>query len=287
MSNRLALCLVLFSLSTAFAADAPTAGKTGDFTVNFTQRSPLTNLKELSTRFAQKNLSPDYDLSSQQFLVHVPANYDPDKPMGLIVLINYKSTPLLPRPVLPIFDERNLAFISESDVSPEWWVKCGQAIDAAYNMQQLYKIDPTRIYIFSFTNQQDCGVRLATCYPDVFSGTFLSQEDDIWKPVPAGNGKFYTPTIPHPPAKQLAVARRHPMVLATLDDKNYPELAQGGRQVEKVLKGDGFRYFKLIQYTIADFHYPNYTTPWLIDTLTFLDANAPKPPATKPTTQPQ
>jgi hypothetical protein len=277
--------LMLFPAA-ALADDAPTPGKTGDFTLKFTQRSPLTNLKELTTRFAQKNLTPDYDLSSQEFLVHVPARYDADKPMGLIVLINYKSSQQFPQTAIPIFDEKNLAFISESDIGHDWWIKCGQAIDAAYNMQQLYKIDPTRIYIFSFTNEQGCGLRLATCFADVFSGAFLSQENQIWKPIPAANGAFYPPSIPHPPAKQLAIARKHPMVLASLTDKDFPQLADQGRRVEKALKADGFRSFKLVQYTIADFHYPNYTTPWLIDALTYLDTNAAKPPASKPTSQP-
>src|SRR5450432_2320939 len=155
MPYRITIALLL-CCCTVFA-DEPTAGKTGDFTVNFSQRSPLSNLKELDTRFTQKNLGPDYDLSTEQFIVHVPAQYDPEKPPGLLVLINYKETHGPPTPVLPLLDEKNLIFIAEQTSQEAWWIRCGKALDAVYNMQQLYKVDPQRTYIFSFTNEDECG----------------------------------------------------------------------------------------------------------------------------------
>src|SRR5450432_499529 len=145
-------CILILSFSTTiFAADdVLTPGKTGDFkTVHFTERSPHSSVKELATRFAQKTLAPDYDLSKEEFLVHVPANYDPQKPLGLIVLINYKDTAGLLTPVLPLLDEKNLALIAAKTSHEDWWIRCGKALDEVHNMQQLYKIDPVRTYIFS------------------------------------------------------------------------------------------------------------------------------------------
>jgi hypothetical protein len=276
---QLVFVLILSTCAFAFADDQPTPGKTGDFKVHFTQRNPLSSVKELSTRLIQKTLALDYDLSAEEFNVHVPANYDPQKPMGLIVLINYKDTGVLPTPVLPLMDERNIAFISEKTSHEPWWIRCGKALDEVYNMQQLYKIDPTRTYIFSFTNNDDCGLRLITSYSDVFGGALLCQEEDIWVPLRAANGGTYSGNIPHPPNKYLAAAKNLPIELVSqTPDHEHFQLAG------KAFKAEGFRKFKPAAINVEDYHYPNYKVPWLTEVLTFLDDNAAKPKA--PTTKP-
>ena len=92
---------VLLDVSVAIA-DEPAEGKTGTYTATFTQRSPLSNPRELAIRLGQKKLEPDYDLTKTEFIVHVPPNYDPAKPIGLIVLLNYKQVGDAPTPVLPV-----------------------------------------------------------------------------------------------------------------------------------------------------------------------------------------
>src|SRR5690242_7010088 len=92
MGIRIALGIVMLSLvAPAFAADAPAPGKTGVYSAAFA-RSAATNLKELAVRLGVKKLDDDYDPSKLECIVCVPDSYAPDKPMGLVVLLNYKGT---------------------------------------------------------------------------------------------------------------------------------------------------------------------------------------------------
>src|SRR4051794_27648631 len=86
------------ALSIGTSADAP---KTGDFETTFTQRSPLSEKKELLNRLAHKN-ADDYDLASLPFLVYVPTDYDAANAYGVIAWINHKDVSETPPKWKPV-----------------------------------------------------------------------------------------------------------------------------------------------------------------------------------------
>jgi len=267
------------------AADAPVAGKTGTYSVTFTERSPLTTPKERAVRMGQKPPPADYDLAKSEFLVVVPDSYDPAKPMGLMVLNNYKDTVDPPMPVLDLLAQQNMAFITLKKKDTPWDEKCGATVDSVHNMQQLYKIDPTRVYLFAFDDQQD-GPRLMVGYPDVFAATYICEFFRLWKDIPTGNNRHISASIAVPSAKYLGLAKAQPVVLSTYEDS---DIAKGAL---KGYRAEGFKNVIYLNVTHDDVHYPNYTKPWLEKVLAYFDEKRVKPkaavtkPATKATTRP-
>ena len=277
MAIKAILFVSLVVAGQSLGADAPTAGKTGVFTVSFTERSPLTAQKELIARLGQKKFEGEYDLSKQECIVVVPDAYDPAKPMGLVVLLNYKGSNDPPTPALPVFADHNLALVIPKDDGQPWWAKCALAVDIVHNMQQLYKIDPQRIYLFAF-DLEWAGLRAAIAWSDVFTGEFVQGLMAYWKPLRSKNGGRYNGELPPPPARQLGLAKAHPLVLCWTNEGEYQSLLM------KAFPADGFKSVKTLHVTVEDIHYPNYTSGWVEETLKFLDNNQPKPkrPATKP-----
>jgi hypothetical protein len=192
--------------------------------------------------------------------------------MGLIVLLNYKATGDAPKPVLPVLAEKNIGLAAIKPYDLPGWVKCGLALDAVHNLRAKYKIDPARTYLYAF-DMDYAGEQLAMGCPDVFNGAFVGEFIDFWRPVRASNGGFYPNKLAQPPAKQLALARTHPLLLHTY------EISEHSALIEKAFRADGFKFVKLDQMTHEDNHYPNYAVPWFTRTVEYLDEHATKPKA--------
>jgi hypothetical protein len=263
-----------FAQAVAYWTKALPETKTGPYETTFTARSPLSEMKPLAARLQYQGELTDYDLSSETFYVYVPEKYQPKKPMGLLVLSNYKPTEGLPEPVLPQLAEANMALIVAKDLPEQWWQRAGWLLDAVYNMQQQYKIDPRRIYIFGGHEWQvgagespNVAERLGLNYPEVFSGTF-SWGVYAFMPVPASNGNIWDAKsdIPPPGAKSLSAAKKRPLILSD---------GRAGEFVEdaaKAFRGAGFAHAKFVMVTTDQMHYPNYTTDWLPGVLQYMDA---------------
>jgi hypothetical protein len=252
--------------------------KTGGFETTFTERSPLSDIKSHAKRL--KLLNPgdkidalqDYDLSKEGWWVYVPEKYDPAKPMGLIVLALYKHADSLPPAILPQLDDANMALIVPKEYLDTWWKRAGLMLDAAYNMQKLYKIDPKRVYIFGSNDWADAdgkmyavGLRMALFYPDVFTGAFLSNGLEPYRQVRGNGNKFFQAQIPKPDGTQMSLARNHPFAVGDLE-------GEGGQAAAAAYKADGFKYGKLIPVSTEQYHYPNFTTDWLPEVIKYLDS---------------
>jgi hypothetical protein len=201
--------------------------------------------------------------------------------MGLFVLVNYKDTNDPPTPVLDLLAEKNLAFVAIKSNGTPWDQKCGATVDAVYNMQQLYKIDPTRIYLFGF-DYDYCGVRLMAGYSDVFCATYLCEFFHYWRQITFADRRYMKAEVPVPPAQRVGVAKSHPLVLSTYEEDDHAKYGL------KAYQSEGFKNVIYLRVTHDDVHYPNYTKPWLEKVLTFFDEKRvqPKSPASKPATHP-
>lgn len=280
-SFRAFIALVALALSTGIALADPgtTPGKTGEMALKFTERSPLSALKTLAQRLGRKKLEPDYNLAEQEFLVWVADDYTPAKPQGIFLLYNYKESASLPESILPILKERHLIFITPRSVGQETWVKVGLGLDGINNLKKYYAVDPNRIYVFDFDTsgrgeqRPSAGELLYTRFADVVTADFCADPICAWRPLRAANGANYPAKAPAPPPEQVNLARNHPLVLGCENDYDYRGLS------EKFLKQQGFSAVKRKNITNEDYHYPLYTTPWIIDTLTYFDEHAPKPKA--------
>jgi hypothetical protein len=270
------LALALFAFAAIVCADdAPPAAppQTGPFEITFTQRSPLSDIKELTRRLGLEKPGEDYDLSKHPFLVFVPPNYDPAKPMGLLVLALYKSGDPLPEPVFSQLTDANIALVVLKTYVSPWWHRAGLNLDAAHNMRQLYQINPRRVYVFGGGDWQDqdgtrteVAPQLGFAYSDVFTGMFSSNHLSNYRPILAANGGKYPPQIRRPLLREFNLAKAHPIVIS-IEDKN----AEFPMRSTESYKQDGFRHLKIVTVTSHQYHYPNFTTDWLPDILAYMD----------------
>jgi hypothetical protein len=281
--------LALCASATTFA-DSP---KTGSFELSFTQRSPLSDLKTLTRRFklVVKPGTPlaDYDLSQEHYLVYVPASYDPAKPLGLIVLANYKHSDEFPKAIVPELDAANVAMIIPKEYLDCWYQRAGVDLDAAFNMQKLYTIDPKRVYVFGGGDWPDkdgtetmVANRLGLTFPDVFTGTF-SVGVYSYRKVPDGPTREYAAEMPHPVSPYFTMDKARPFAWGVEEDAP-PEQ----KLFLQSYKTDGFQYVRSFTVTKEQFHYPNLQAGWLPGVLKFMDdATATlKLPVSTTTTQP-
>jgi hypothetical protein len=251
---------------------------TGGFETTFTERSPLSEIKSLTKRL--KVLNPgdklenlqDYDLSKEGWWVYVPEKYDPAKPMGLIVLALYKHADSLPPAILPQLADANVALVVPKEYLDTWWKRAGLMLDAAYNMQHMYKIDPKRVYIFGSNDWADTdgkmytvGGRMGLFYPEVFTGTFLSNGLMLYRPARGAGNMIFQQQLPRLEMEQGLLARKHPLVIGEANDSD------GYKATVAAYKADGFKNMKLIPVSTEQYHYPNFTTDWLPDVLKYMD----------------
>jgi hypothetical protein len=283
--NRLLPALLLALFAAPLFAAAPTPGPTE---MIFTAHSPLSDPKELGARLhlAAAAHATLYDIKQEHFLVYIPQGASDDKPMGLIVLALYKHADEFPQQIFPELDAANVALVIPKEFLDTWYQRGAACVDAAFNMQKQFKIDPRRVYIFGGGDWADkdgkstaVGLRCGLYYPDVFTGIFTTQIE-TYRPVKAANGGLYSVHITRAPGKQFGLSKRNPVVDGLDNEQEQRFLAS--------YKTDGFKATTIIPVSLDQFHYPNLLPGWLPDVLKFMDDTTSKfePPTTAPATQP-
>lgn len=253
--------------------------QTGELDLTFTERSPLSNPKEIARRLTMKeqDLAIDYDLKQRPFKTYVPQNYDPSVPCGIFVYLGYKDSEALPQDWEPALDKAHMIFITPVNHHGEdfpnsipSWQMMGLAFDAVHNLRQRFHIDERRIYRMS--KGQD-SMRFALASADVFSG-FVVTGDDTWAaPIVLPNRSQYPQAFLPPPPPLFAEARTRAFILAT-EDWGPPESCWHMRT--PAMKRGGFEHILELKLTwLGDLHYPMMKVQWFEDTaLPFLDSIA-------------
>lgn len=266
------LAIILALAAVSVQAAPPTtreAAQTGTFTAKFTERSPLSSPNELSKRFGEKQALPNYDLSQHGFIVHVPADYDPSKPMGVMFLLLYKDTSEPPTSCLEMLAKKRLIFIvpKEHAIMPPA-IRCGVVIDAIHNLKKRYAIDESRIFLFATYANDFTNERIALSGGDVFSGMLIS-EPGFYKRLPAKAAhSFYEPNFGAPPGEVLGKAKLCAVILAKENPDDY------FAAVSKGFANDGFKRLTMMQPDHETLHYPNFDPEFIGKAIEFMDAPA-------------
>lgn len=276
--------IALLSLVAAAPASGPANAsppQTGEITLKFTQRSPLSSQKEIARRLVVKesDLREDYDLSSYTFRVYVPRNYDPSTPCGIFVYLGSHDVPSLPAQWEPVFDKSHMIFIGPDWHSPQYsWQLFGLGFDAIDNLKRLYNIDTHRLYDMWFGS-------ISLAFPiagaDVYTGMIFGRQWEYFRRINLPDHHYVPPTFSPPRPDLLQKARQHGVVLISLTD----EPAGGaGPVIAMALKQDGFTRVLSITEKLEEVHYPNFAAGWITDpVLPFLDKAAQEHPAARST----
>ena len=83
------------------------------------------------------------------------------------------------------------------------------ALDATYNMQELFHIDPRRVYVSGFSGGGRIASILGVGYADVFRGGIPMCGVDFFVSVPTGDGKYFPASYSWPDSKIMAMARNN------------------------------------------------------------------------------
>lgn len=295
-SLRPLICAALLSLAAAAPATAPDNAlppQTGELTLKFTQRSPLSSRAEVARRLSCKesDLHDDYDLTTFAFTAYVPRNYDPAVSYGVFFDLGTKDLDNAPAAWEPLFDKSHMIFITPRyrPLTREWHM-VGLGFDAVDNLKRLYTIDAHRLYELWFGTGS---LQMPLAGADVFTGMIVGEDWHYFrKIVLPGYRPADTDDFPRPPIELLRKAKSHGVVLITL--ANNPR--SGAPLISTGLKQDGFDHVLSITVTSADVHYPYLSAgsaKWITDpVLPFLDkfaqqnADAPTDSSTASTTSP-
>jgi hypothetical protein len=213
-----ALCwTVLLSLAAAAPATAPADAsppQTGEITLKFSQRSPLSSRTEIARRLGlhdTKLLPEDYDLAAFTFRVYVPPNYDPKTPYGVFVYLGNHDDNTVATKWEPLFDKSHMIFIAPDWHSPQAeWQLIGLGFDAIDNLKRLYNIDTNRLYDMWFNSGP---LLMPIAGADVYTGMILGEDWRYWRRISMRPNQFHPADFQSPPADLLAKAKPHAVVL--------------------------------------------------------------------------
>jgi len=192
--------MLIFFISSAQAASQP--HKKGRFTAVFEQYSPLSDANSIMdrTRVRPKNgldKKHQYDIAQESFEVYVPDCYDSNTPFGLLVWISASPSGSIEhfRDPKQLMDKHKLIWVgankSGNDTST-YERRIPLALDAAYNMQKLYNIDPNRVYVGGISGGGRVASITAFHHSDVYAGGIFVIGANFWEDmaVPDQNSHF-------------------------------------------------------------------------------------------------
>lgn len=140
-------------------------------------------------KVSNPNPQIDYkvDLQTEPYVVHIPVNYDGSKPFGLIVFIPAGGAmTAVPKGWDKILEARQLLFVCPQRAlnSCEQPHRMGLAVTGALKMQELYKIDPQRVYVAGISGGARTASDLGFYQSDIFRATIQSCGSDFTREVP-------------------------------------------------------------------------------------------------------
>ena len=251
------LLLGLVCLAVLHAGESP---RTGTYTTTFPERHPESAFSRMRVRYGWPEQPPAdgvYDITKEEFDIHVPSSYDGSEAYGLIVYTNagkgghaglYRS----------MIEKHRLIWVAATNVPNERHVypRWALMLDAVWNMSRQYRIDPRRIYASGMSGGGRCASMVAPTYADVFSGAIylVGCNNPVWPPEKEV-GK---------PIRQLAMANRYALMTGD-GDFNKP----GTKDLFTAMKSEGFAHVEYFEQPGLGHSHPS--AEWFEKALLFVD----------------
>src|SRR3954447_25410295 len=157
-------------------ATAPATNRSSQ--IQLPNRAAISAVKEQARRFGWRLESfrkpsdeQDYGLAREAFDVVVPAQYRGEPGWGLLVWVSPSGRGAAPRAWVDTLAKHKLIWIGAENSGNERavWIRVGLAVDAAADMQQRYKIEPTRVYVSGMSGGGRVASMIGLAYADVFA----------------------------------------------------------------------------------------------------------------------
>lgn len=253
--------------------EIPEPHRVGSFKTFFTETSPWRGLEDYARRMgisvddlrAEDPEAGDQPLSEESFQVVVPDSYRPEEAWGLLVWISPTPFGGTRRPEMAeALAHHRLIWIGANHAGNERpvWHRIWLALDAAFNMQRLYAIDPQQVFVAGYSGGGRAASRIGVLYPEVVHGAWSLYGCDYFRAIPLVErpGASWPAKYPPPPAATLdRVKGRNRFVLVTgLRDFNFTQT----RSMALQMRQDGFAHVTYLEIPDAD-HYTFPDADWL------------------------
>lgn len=237
--------VVFLGLLLVRGANAESGLNTHDLQIQIT---PKQLLGELQAARYEKVLEPDDPISYQ---VYLPDNDSTEKP-GVFVYVSPMKTGRIDSRWREVMDQQNLIYIAANRSGNKIATirRMVMAIFALKALAQDYEFDTNHISISGFSGGGRVASRLATQYPEVFTGALYICGVDFWK-------KDQTPRV------DRLIQNRFVFLTGTRDFNR-----KETRQIRKRYIKAGAKYTKLIEVPGMGHKHPDAT--YLTEALQFL-----------------
>ena len=215
--------------------------------VVFDASPPHSEAEEVQARFRNKEAPPAYDVKKEKFRIVVPKSYAPADKWGVFVYINPGDGAALPAGYEAVLEKRKLLAVAayRSGNERHAYDRFRLAIDAAFNMQRRYKIDPERVYVSGFSGGGRIASMLAVAYADLFAGAVPLCGANFYLDIPSTPGKSWPRNyIPVDEALKIAKTTSRFVLMTGEKDSN---LANTRAVYEHGFQKEGFKKVRLVE----------------------------------------
>ena len=237
--------------------------------VVFDASPPHSDADELKARFRNKESAPAYDVKKEKYRVYVPTSYAKDVKWGVFIYINPGDGAGLPEGYEAVLEKRKLLAVAPYKAGNERnpYDRFRLAIDAAFNMQKRYSVDPERVYVSGFSGGGRIASMLGVAYADLFAGAMPFCGVNFYLDIPSEPGRMWAQNyIPVDEAIAIAKSTGRFALMTGEKDMNL----QNTRAVyEHGFKKEGYKHVQLLEVPGM-----GHTTPpaeWFDKGLNFLD----------------
>jgi hypothetical protein len=267
--------LLISATALARAADFPEF-RHGQSEIRFETPAPQSSTSELLRRLGDSTfeLPGDYDLAREKFQVWIGAEYTHEAAWGLLVWVSASDGPRFPDDWANVLAEHKLLVIGAQNSGNQRnpYQRCRLAVDAVFNMEKRFHIDPDRVYVAGGSGGGRISSILGVAYGDVFRGAFPMIGTDFYKRIPFRGPNTYIPPTYTPLPQVLAAAKkRNRYVLLTGEtDGNRPATIA---IYKRGFRAEGFRNVRYLLVPGMGHSLP--PADWLEQGLDFLDVRTP------------
>lgn len=176
------LCLLpAAGLAAETPAEPAAPPRTGEFAL---ARQTTELLSDAAAAGISSVISPDENID---FQLYVPPTYDPSKPAGLLVYISPTQSGEIPRGWSTVLDTHNVIWIGTDRAGNSELVarRILFAMLAPTVADQLYAIDPERIYVTGLSGGGKTASMVATDQAQLFRGAIYNCGVEFWDQEPA------------------------------------------------------------------------------------------------------
>lgn len=223
---------------------------------------------QLQNRTSAVENPPPYDVTKEEFEILLPKGYDKTKPYGLLIWIG-AGGPNIPKSWESVLAENDLILVAARNSGNQRNIfdRFRLALDANYNLRELYNIDGRRVYVSGFSGGSRVASMLGVCWAEMFSGTICFMGVNFYEPVAAEDGKTYGLSY-LPDDQVLALAKQYCRYVLVTGEKDF-NLPNTRAAYTEGFQKEKFNAVKKLEVPGLGHKLPDET--WLRQALEFLD----------------